>query len=199
MNHIFLACLLFLGACVGAEETKSKPETAEASVINTTTMQEKPSFYDFKMKDINGKDVDFSTFKGKKVLLVNVASKCGYTPQYTELEELNKKHGDKVVILGFPANNFGNQEPGSNAEIAEFCRTTYGVSFQMFEKISVKGDDMHPLYKWLSTKELNGWNSDAPKWNFCKYLINEKGELVKFFGSGVKPMSSDMIAAISTN
>lgn len=199
MNQVFLACLLFVSACVGANETKSRPERAEASIINTTTMQEKPSFYDFKMKDINGNEVDFSTFKGKKVLLVNVASKCGYTPQYAELEELNKKHGDKVVILGFPANNFGNQEPGSNAEIAEFCRTTYGVSFQMFEKISVKGDDMHPLYKWLSTKELNGWNSDAPKWNFCKYLVNEKGELVKFYGSGIRPMSNDILTAIGAD
>lgn len=195
MIHVFVALLLFLGACVGANETKSRPETTQASVMNTV-MQNKPSFYDFKMKDIDGNEVDFSIFKGKKVLLVNVASKCGYTPQYAELEELNRKHGDKVVILGFPANNFGNQEPGSNAEIAEFCRTNYGVTFRMFEKISVKGDDMHPLYRWLSTKELNGWNSDAPKWNFAKYLVNEKGELVKFFGSGVKPMSHEILSAI---
>jgi len=194
MNLILLVGLLFIGACIGANDTKSRPEIAQASTMDV--MQNKPSFYDFKMKDINGQEIDFSTFKGKKVLLVNVASKCGYTPQYAELEELNKKHGDKVVILGFPANNFGNQEPGTNAEIAEFCRKNYSVSFQMFEKISVKGDDMHPLYKWLSTKELNGWNSDAPKWNFCKYLVNEKGELVKFFGSGVKPMSSEILTAI---
>lgn len=193
MTYIWLAVLLLLGACTGANSTKSKPETTD---VIFSSMQNKPSFYDFKMKDINGNEVDFSTFKGKKVLLVNVASKCGYTPQYAELEELNKKYGDKVVVLGFPANNFGNQEPGSNAQIAEFCRVNYGVTFQMFEKISVKGDDMHPLYKWLSTKELNGWNNEAPKWNFAKYLVNENGELVKFFGSGVKPMSNEILSAI---
>ncbi|WP_448519850.1 glutathione peroxidase [Rhodoflexus sp.] len=197
MTYIVLSILLFLGACMGANTTKSKPDT-DLITINTS-MQDRPSFYDFKMKDINGEVVDFSTFKGKKVLIVNVASKCGYTPQYAELEELHKKYGDKVVVLGFPANNFGGQEPGTNAEIAEFCRSTYGVSFRMFEKISVKGDNMHPLYKWLSTKELNGWNSDAPKWNFTKYLINEKGELVKLFGSGVKPLSSDIVSAIEVS
>ncbi len=158
----------------------------------------KQSFYNFKMTSIDGEEVDFSKFKGKKVLLVNVASKCGYTPQYGELEQLHEKYGDKVVILGFPANNFGNQESGTNAEIAEFCQKNYGVKFQMFEKISVTGDDQHPLYQWLSKKDQNGWNDKAPKWNFTKYLINEKGELVKMFDSKVKPMSQEMLDAINS-
>jgi glutathione peroxidase len=158
----------------------------------------KQSFYDFKMTSIDGKAIDFKKFKGKKVLIVNVASKCGFTPQYAELEELHEKYGDKLVILGFPANNFKEQEPGSNEEIAEFCQKNYGVKFQMFEKISVVGEDQHPLYQWLSKKELNGWNDQAPKWNFSKYLINEKGELVKFFESKVKPTSEEVLSAINS-
>jgi glutathione peroxidase len=131
------------------------------------------------------------------VLLVNVASKCGFTPQYAELQQLHEQYGDKLVILGFPANNFKGQEPGSNEEIAEFCQKNYGVKFQMFEKISVVGEDQHPLYQWLSKKELNGWNDEAPKWNFTKYLVNEKGELVKVFESKVKPTSEEVVAAIT--
>jgi glutathione peroxidase len=155
------------------------------------------SIYEFKMKDIDGTDVDFSKYKGKKLLLVNVASKCGYTPQYAGLQELNEKYGDKVTILAFPANNFGGQEPGSHEDIKAFCSATYGVTFQLFEKISVKGVDKHPLYRWLSDKNLNGWNNAEPSWNFCKYFINEKGELVKFFPSSVKPMDAEILALIN--
>ncbi|EON78693.1 Glutathione peroxidase [Lunatimonas lonarensis] len=155
------------------------------------------SIYEFKMKDIDGKDVDFSKYKGKKLLLVNVASKCGYTPQYADLQELNEKYGDKVTILAFPANNFGGQEPGSHEDIKAFCSANYGVTFQLFEKISVKGVDKHPLYRWLSDKNLNGWNNTEPSWNFCKYFINEKGELVKFFPSSVKPMDAEILALIN--
>ncbi|WPP53623.1 glutathione peroxidase [Catalinimonas niigatensis] len=154
------------------------------------------SFYEFSLNNIEGKAVDFSQFKGKKVLLVNVASKCGYTPQYEGLQELYEKYGDKVVILGFPANNFGGQEPGSNQEIATFCETNYGVSFPMFEKVSVKGMDKHPLYRWLSDSKLNGWNDQEPSWNFCKYLVDEEGKLIKFFPSSTKPMSDELIKAI---
>ncbi|MCS6968665.1 MAG: glutathione peroxidase [Cytophagales bacterium] len=195
MVYTLLGALLLLNACTEVSKTPSQPETTQP----VSSMQNKPSFYDFKMRDINGNEVDFSRFKGKKVLLVNVASKCGYTPQYAELEELHRRYGDKVTVLGFPANNFGNQEPGTNAEIAEFCRKNYGVSFLMFEKISVKGEDMHPLYRWLSTKELNGWNNESPKWNFTKYLVNENGELIKMFGSSVKPMSQEILSAIGVN
>lgn len=155
------------------------------------------SIYEIKMKDIDGKDVDFSSYKGKKLLLVNVASKCGYTPQYADLQELNEKYGDKVTILAFPANNFGGQEPGTHEDIKSFCSDNYGVTFQLFEKISVKGVDKHPLYRWLSDKNLNGWNNAEPSWNFCKYFVNEKGELVKFFPSSTKPMDAEILALIN--
>ena len=144
------------------------------------------SLYDFKLNSIEGKVIDFSQFKGKNILIVNTASKCGYTPQYADLQKLNDTFGSKVTILGFPANNFGGQEPGANAEIATFCQKNYGVSFQMFEKISVKGSDQHPLYEWL--KEKTG---QEPSWNFCKYLIKADGT-VKFFKSDVNPMSKEI-------
>jgi len=162
------------------------------------TTKPKKSFYTFKMNSIDGEPIDFSQYKGKKVMLVNVASKCGFTPQYAELEQLNQQYGGKLVILGFPANNFKGQEPGSNDEIKEFCQKNYGVKFQMFEKISVAGQDQHPLYQWLSKKELNGWNDEAPKWNFTKYLVNENGELIKVFPSKVKPTDKEVIAAINS-
>lgn len=147
-----------------------------AFVMNTS------SVYDFKMNSIDGELIDFARYKGKTLLIVNVASKCGYTPQYADLEKLHEQYGDKVVVLGFPANNFGGQEPGSNLEIAEFCQKNYGVKFQMFEKISVKGDDQHPLYKFL--KEKTG---SEPSWNFCKYLVKPDGT-VTFYPSKVKPL-----------
>ena len=169
--------------------------TRGISVIGQTTTSKK-SFYDFKMNSIDGKEIDFGIYKGKKVLIVNVASKCGYTPQYKELEELYEKHKDKLVILGFPANNFAWQEPADNKEIASFCEKNYGVTFQMFEKISVKGKDQNALYHWLSHKEENGWNDEALSWNFCKYLVNEKGELIKFYKSAVNPMSEEIVKEI---
>lgn len=162
--------------------------------LNNTSMEN--SFYGFKLKNIDGKEVDFSQYKGKKVLIVNVASKCGYTPQYESLQELHENFGDKIAILAFPANNFGGQEPGSNEEIKEFCTTNYGVSFPVFEKISVKGFDKHPLYRWLSDEKLNGWNNQEPTWNFCKYYINEQGELMKFFPSSVNPLDEEIISLV---
>ena len=145
------------------------------------------SLYDFKVNALDGKTIDFSKYKGKTLLIVNVASKCGNTPQYADLQKLHETYGDKVTILGFPANNFGGQEPGSNAEIGEFCSKNYGVTFQMFEKISVKGDDVHPLYAYL--KEKTG---SEPTWNFCKYLVKADGT-VKFFNSKVQPMDKQII------
>jgi glutathione peroxidase len=152
----------------------------------------KKSIYDFTLKTLDGQDLSLSKFKGKKMLLVNVASECGYTPQYKNLQALHEQFGNKVAVIGFPANNFGAQEPGSSNDIKEFCTKNYGVTFQMMEKISVKGNDMHPLYKWLSTKEENGVCGDAPGWNFCKYLIDENGRVVKFFNSKVDPLSKDI-------
>jgi glutathione peroxidase len=154
------------------------------------------SVYDFEFKTLMGQDIALSDFKGRKMLLVNVASECGFTPQYKELQELYDKYGDKVVVLGFPANDFGGQEPGSNEEIANFCERNYGVQFPVFQKISVTGPDAHPLYQYLSSKALNGVTDEKPTWNFCKYLIDEKGKVMKFFPSKVKPLSEEIISAI---
>jgi glutathione peroxidase len=154
----------------------------KAFILSLFLFMTSSSFYYFKIPAIDGKTIDFSQYKGKAVLIVNVASKCGYTPQYADLQKLHEQYGDKVTILGFPANNFGSQEPGTNLQIAEFCSQNYGVSFQMFEKVSVKGDDQHELYKWL--KEKTG---QEPTWNFCKYLVKPDGS-VKFFASKVKPL-----------
>ena len=150
------------------------------------------TIYDFKIKDIEGKEIDFNAYRGKNLLIVNTASKCGFTPQYSQLEKLHQTYGNKVTVLGFPANNFLWQEPGTNAEIAEFCERNYGVQFQMFEKISVKGKDQHPLYQWLQSK-----SGEKPDWNFAKYVISEDGTKVTFFNSNVQPMDKQIIAQIA--
>lgn len=150
------------------------------------------NIYKFKVPSIDGETIDFSKFKGKKILIVNTASKCGYTPQYADLEKLHKAYKNKLVIVGFPANNFGGQEPGSNAEINEFCQKNYGVSFTMAEKVSVKGDDIHPLFKWLTSKSENGVMDAEIKWNFTKFLLDENGKLVGVYPSKVNPMSEEI-------
>jgi len=166
------------------------------------------SIYDFKVPGLDG-DIDFSKYKGKKIMIVNTASMCGNTPQYADLEKLYEKYKDKLVIVGFPANNFGQQEPGSNEEIKEFCSKKYAVTFPMAEKISVRGDDIHPLYKWLldQSKELaKNVPSDNSKdivwkkflqdpviWNFTKFLIDENGNLVAVFHNKVNPMSDEVL------
>jgi len=155
------------------------------------------SFYDFKVKDIDGKDFELASLKGKKVLVVNTASKCGFTPQYKQLQELFEKYGgDKFTIIGFPANNFMKQEPGTNQEIATFCEKNYGVTFRMMSKISVKGDDMHPLYKWLTSKSENGVMDSDVKWNFQKYLIDENGKLVDVIEPKIKPDDEKIVSWI---
>jgi len=146
------------------------------------------SFYDFKVEDIDGNSFDFNTLKGKKVMIVNTASKCGFTPQYKLLQSLYETYGgEKFTIIGFPANNFLGQEPGSNDDIAEFCEKKYGVTFPMMAKISVKGDDMHPLYQWLASKEKNGVMDSKVSWNFQKYLIDETGKLADIVKPATKP------------
>jgi glutathione peroxidase len=166
------------------------------------------TIYDFKVAGLDG-DIDFSKFKGKKIMIVNTASMCGNTPQYADLEKLYEKYKDKLVIVGFPANNFGQQEPGSNEEIKEFCTKKYAVSFPMAEKISVRGDDIHPLYKWLvdQSKELSKdvpsdnskdivWKKflqDPVIWNLTKFLIDENGKLVAVFHNKVNPMSDEVL------
>ncbi len=163
------------------------------NVAEVMQAQEK-SFYDFTVKTIDGKELDLSTFKGKKVLVVNTASKCGFTPQYKDLEALYEKYGgDDFVIIGFPANNFMNQEPGTNEEIKEFCEVNYGVTFPMMSKISVKGDDMHPLYQWLTSKEENGVMDSEVSWNFQKYMIDENGHLVGFAKPKESPKSDKIV------
>jgi len=180
-------------------QTSSSTDDKRLETTLTHSLMNAPAdFYEFTLNDIDGKPVNFSQYKGKKLLIVNVASKCGYTPQYAELQELYEAYKDDLTILAFPANNFGGQEPGTNEDIKTFCTENYGVSFPIFEKISVKGVDKHPLYRWLSDKNLNGWNSTEPSWNFCKYFIDEKGDLVKFFPSSVKPMDEEIIKLIKS-
>jgi glutathione peroxidase len=192
--------LSLLGAVVVAGVSAM---TCASPAANTTSMETTTAtpaavgtVYDFTVKSIDGKDVRLSQYKGKKLLIVNTASECGYTPQYKELEELYKKHGDKVTVLGFPANNFGGQEPGTEQQIATFCEKNYGVTFPLFSKVSVKGDDMAPLYKFLSDKSKNGAVEEAPSWNFCKYLVDEQGHVVKFYKSKVTPMSAELVGDI---
>ena len=150
------------------------------------------SIYDFKVPGLEGGQVDFSKFKGKKILIVNTASECGYTPQYADLQKLYEAHKSNLVIVGFPANNFGGQEPGTNTEIKEFCKKNYGVTFPMADKVSVKGDDIHPLFKWLTTKSENGVTDAEIKWNFTKFLLDEKGKLIAVFPSKVNPNSEEI-------
>lgn len=158
-----------------------------------TIMLSGSSIYDFKVAGLDGKEIDFSKFKGKKVLVVNTASECGYTPQYADLQKLYDKYKNKLVIVGFPANNFGGQEPGSNDQISSFCKKNYGVTFPMAAKVSVKGDDAAPLFKYL-TEEAKKMGTPDPvvKWNFTKFLIDENGKLVKVFPSKVSPMSEEI-------
>jgi glutathione peroxidase len=154
----------------------------------------KPTIYNYRVKDIAGNDFDFRTLLGKKIMIVNTASECGLTPQYAQLEQLYQQYKDKgLVIVGFPANNFGQQEPGTNKEIALFCQNNYGVSFPMMEKISVAGEDMAEIYKFLTDKNKNGLESSEVKWNFQKYLLNEKGELEMVIDPQTEPNDSKII------
>ena len=151
------------------------------------------NFYKLSANDIDGNKIVFSQFKGKKLLIVNVASKCCYTSQYKDLQELHKKYNDKVTILAFPSNNFGFQEPGSNDQIEEFCETNYGIEFQLFEKSDVRGKNINSVYRWLSSINDNGWNDKSPRWNFFKYLVDETGSLKAVYSSNVNPMDNEII------
>ena len=165
-------------------------------VIPTSTSHnmKAATIYQFTVPALDGGTIDFSQFKGKKILVVNTASKCGFTPQYAQLEELYKKYNHKLVIVGFPANNFGGQEPGTNEEIKSFCTKNYGVTFPMAAKVSVKGDDIAPIYKWLTEKSENGVMDADIKWNFTKFLLDENGALVAKFDSKVTPISDEILA-----
>lgn len=164
-------------------------------IIMATTVFSQNSIYDFKFNTIDGKEIEFSSFKGKKLLLVNTASECGFTPQYQELQALHESHGEDLIIIGFPANNFGGQEPGENEEIAAFCQKNYGVTFLMAEKVSVAGATIHPLFKWLVNQENDSFTG-AINWNFEKFLIGTDGKVEARFRSAVKPNSEEIIKRI---
>jgi len=161
-------------------------------------MQTSSTVYDFSITRIDGEEINLNAFKGKKILFVNVASKCGYTSQYEGLQKLYEQNKEKLVIIGLPCNQFMHQEPGTNEEIQIFCTKNYGVTFPITEKVNVKGDKIHPLYSWLTREELNGVEDSKVKWNFQKYLIDEEGKLVQVFGSKVEPLSQEIIDAINS-
>ncbi|MDR1864295.1 MAG: glutathione peroxidase [Bacteroidales bacterium] len=184
MKCLFV-CLLSVFFCEVSVHAQSQSKKTKTS-----------SFYKLSFTALDGKKVNFSGFKGKKVLIVNTASKCGHTPQYAELQTLSEQYKDKLVVIGFPSNDFGKQEPGSNEEIAAFCRQNYGVTFLLMEKSSVKGDEKNAVYQWLTDSAKNGWNTEEPTWNFCKYLVDARGNLLKFYPSKVKPLSEDITGAL---
>lgn len=165
--------------------------------LSIPALTQTSDFYNFRVKTLEGKDFDFASLKGKKVMIVNTASKCGNTPQYKQLEAIYEKYRDELVIIGFPANNFGQQEPGTAQEIRKFCTDTYGITFPMMQKISVKGDDMAPVYKWLTSKTLNGVKDSEVTWNFQKYLIDENGKLVNVLDPKTKPDSDQVLSWLS--
>ena len=194
-KYLLLSCsILLLWSCQNqAQNNKTNTKKMETqAAISAETI------YQFKATDLYGKEFDFASLKGKKILIVNTASECGLTPQYKDLEAIYKKYKDlNFVIVGFPANNFGSQEPGSNEQIAKFCEMNYGVTFPMMSKISVKGNDMDKVYKFLTQKSKNGLQDSEVEWNFQKYLINEQGELVKVLSPRVLPTDASIVGWIN--
>jgi glutathione peroxidase len=186
----YLFFLAILASCTQSNHIRTK--TIPYSTPPEIGAPNQSTIYQFKVESLDGGQIDFRDFRGKKILIVNTASKCGYTPQYEQLEKLYTQYQNKLVVVGFPANNFGSQEPGSNIEIKEFCQKNYGVSFPMAAKISVKGDDIAPVYKWLTTKSQNGVLDTEIKWNFNKFLIDENGKLVAKFESKTEPLSQEI-------
>ena len=186
---MFLVIIGSLLAC-----NNNTKEKMNSIAINNTENQQIENVYQFKVKTLVDDDFDFASLKGKKIMIVNTASKCGLTPQYKDLQALYDTHKEeKFMIIGFPANNFSNQEPGTNAEIAEFCELNYGVNFPMMAKISVKGEDMHPMYQFLTQKNRNGFEDSEVSWNFQKYLIDENGHLVKVISPKTLPTDESII------
>jgi glutathione peroxidase len=187
MKNLIISCLLIFPVLISCGQSKQKKDIS----VKNEAMK---TFYDFTVETINGEQFNLSSLKGKKVMVVNTASKCGLTPQYETLEAMYKQYGgDKFVIIGFPANNFFSQEPGSNEDIAEFCQKNYGVSFPMMAKISVKGKDIHPLYQWLTQKSMNGVEDAEVSWNFQKFLIDENGKWVKTISPRDSANSEDVL------
>lgn len=190
----FLALAALLYSC---SSRHTPANVAVAAPTTTTAIATSPTnVHQFKVAGLEGDQIDFASFRGKKILIVNTASECGYTSQYKELEELSSKYKNKVVVVGFPANNFGGQEPGSNEEIKAFCEKNYGVTFAMAAKTSVKGSDIAPIFKWLTSKEQNGVLDAEVKWNFNKFLLDENGKLMAYFPSKVAPMSEEITSKL---
>lgn len=181
MKKIFVLLLSFVAFLQSCTNQKSEISKAKTNELMGKTI------YDFKVESLDGKEINFADFKGKKILIVNTASECGFTPQYADLEKVYEEYKDKLVIVGFPANNFGGQEPGTNTEIGAFCQKNYGVTFPLAAKVSVKGDDTAPIFKYLTEKDLNGVKNTTILWNFTKFLIDENGKLVDSFISTTKP------------
>lgn len=181
MKKIFLLLLSFIAFLQSCTNQKSEISKAKTNELMGKTI------YDFKVESLDGKEINFADFKGKKILIVNTASECGFTPQYADLEKVYEQYKDKLVVIGFPANNFGGQEPGTNTEIGAFCQKNYGVTFPMAAKVSVKGDDIAPIFKYLTEKELNGVKNTSILWNFTKFLVDENGKLIDSFVSTTKP------------
>ncbi len=174
----------FLQSCKNQKNDISQTKTSEKKMNKT--------IFDYKVESLEGTEINFADFKGKKILIVNTASECGFTPQYADLEELSKKYANNLVVVGFPANNFGGQEPGSNAEIGSFCEKNFGVTFPMAAKVSVKGNDIAPIFQFLTVKDLNGVKNTAILWNFTKFLVDENGNLIDSFISTTKPTSESI-------
>lgn len=182
MKKIFLILLSFVAFFNSCAQKKTDVSKAKSKELMGKTI------YDYKVEALEvGKEINFADFKGKKILIVNTASECGFTPQYADLEKLSNEYKDKLVVIGFPANNFGGQEPGSNVEIGAFCQKNYGVTFPLAAKVSVKGDDTAPIFKYLTEKELNGVKNTSILWNFTKFLVDENGKLIDSFISTTKP------------
>ncbi len=192
---LLMSAVVTLTACnTNAAEQAAKPKE-KATMSTATANTDAKSVHDFTLKNIDGQEVKLDAYKGKVALLVNVASRCGYTPQYEGLQAIYSKYKDQgLVVLGFPANNFGSQEPGTNEEIKSFCSLTYNVNFPMFAKLSVKGDDIHPLYQFLTSKD-SGFGGDI-QWNFGKFLVDKNGKVIARFESGDAPESSKVTQAI---
>ena len=191
MKKLILLSLSIFLLCSSSSQCQTPKSKAKQTMAKQT-------IYQFKVKNLAGKEFDFASLKGKKILIVNTASKCGLTPQYKDLEAIYKKYkGNNFVIVGFPANNFGKQEPGTNDEISNFCQLNYGVTFPMMSKISVKGEDMDAVYKFLTKKSKNGLQDSEVEWNFQKYLINEKGELEKVVAPQTLPTDEVIVSWIN--
>ncbi|MEX1202164.1 MAG: glutathione peroxidase [Ferruginibacter sp.] len=191
--------LIVIGAILLACNNQTTQPTSVAisgETASTNNNMNVNPIHSFKVEKLDGGTIDFASFKGKKILIVNTASKCGYTKQYTDLQALYEQHKDKLVVIGFPANNFGGQEPGSAVEIQEFCQKNFGVTFPMAAKVSVKGANMAPIFKWLTSKDQNGVMDADIGWNFNKFLVDENGYLLAHFPSNVTPLSNDIVSKL---